>query len=55
MSKKGTKPGQRTFDDLYPARPIPEGYYSGDKPKPNLRRFADEHATPYDAQPTITT
>jgi len=29
---------------------MPEGYYSGDKPNPNLRRFAEEHLRerPYD-------
>jgi 16S rRNA G966 N2-methylase RsmD len=27
---------------------MPEGYYSGDQPNPNLRRFVEEHATPYD-------
>jgi SAM-dependent methyltransferase len=29
--------------------PIPEGYYSSG-PNPNLRRFAEEHATPYDPE-----
>ena len=32
------------------ARPMPEGYYSGDKPNPNLRRFVEENATPYDPE-----
>ena len=29
---------------------LPEGYYSGDKPNPNLRRFVEEHATAYDPE-----
>src|SRR5208282_2139771 len=29
---------------------LPEGYYSGDQPNPNLRRFVEEHATPYDPE-----
>jgi len=29
---------------------MPDGYYSGDKPNPNLRRFVEEHATPYDPE-----
>jgi DNA modification methylase len=28
---------------------MPEGYYSSD-PSPNLRRFVEEHATPYDPE-----
>ena len=27
-----------------------DGYYSGDKPNMNLRKFVDEHATPYDPE-----
>jgi len=27
---------------------LPEGYYSGDKPNPNLRKFVEKNATPYD-------
>ena len=27
---------------------MPEGYYSGDKPNPNLRRFVEQNAAPYD-------
>ena len=50
MSKKRTNPGQRTFDALHPARPVPEGYYSGDKPNPNLRSFVEQKSTPYDPE-----
>jgi len=50
MSKKRSNAGQRTFDALHLARPIPDGYYSGDKPNPTLRRFVEEHATPYDPE-----
>ncbi|MFC1975482.1 DNA methyltransferase [Chloroflexota bacterium] len=27
---------------------MPDGYYSGDQPNPNLARFVEEHAIPYD-------
>ena len=27
-----------------------EGYYSGDKPNPNLRTFVESHAEPYDPE-----
>jgi hypothetical protein len=49
MAKKPSR-GQRTFASLNPAPKIPDGCYSGDKPNANLRRFAEEHATPYDLQ-----
>ena len=48
MAKKPPDPGQRTFQSLAPAPKIPDGYYSGDKPNPNLRRFVEQSATPYD-------
>jgi len=47
MAKKRPDPGQRSFQSLAPAPKIPEGYYSGDKPNLNLRRFVEENATPY--------
>lgn len=37
---------------LFPKRPVPqmpEGYYASG-PNPNLRRFVEEHATPYDPE-----
>ena len=48
MAKKRPDAGQRTFQSLAPAPKIPDGYYSGDKPNPNLRRFVEQNATPYD-------
>jgi DNA modification methylase len=50
MAKKRPTRGQRTFESLNSPRAIPEGYYSGDKPNPNLRKFVEEHATPYDPE-----
>jgi DNA modification methylase len=50
MSKKRNNSGQRAFDAFRSARAIPDGYYSGDKPHPNLRRFVEEHATAYDPE-----
>ena len=44
MSKKRNNSGQRTFEALRSARAMPEGYYSGDKPNPNLRRFVEQNA-----------
>jgi 16S rRNA G966 N2-methylase RsmD len=48
MAKKKPNPSQRTFGSLSTAPAMPDGYYSGDRPNPNLRRFVEEHATPYD-------
>ena len=50
MAKKKSNPGQGTFESLDAAPAMPEGYYSGDQPNPNLRRFVEEHATPYDPE-----
>jgi hypothetical protein len=38
-----TKPKQA--DTLFPSPAVvlPEGYYSGDKPNPNLRAFVESH------------
>ena len=49
MKKQKTSSQQST---LFPSRKIPqmpEGYYSSG-PNPNLRKFVDEHATPYDPE-----
>ena len=43
MPKKKFVSGQRTFGSLSSRPAIPDGYYSGDKPNPNLRRFVDEN------------
>jgi DNA modification methylase len=48
MAKKKPSDGQGTFEALRPKKAIPSEYYSGDKPNPNLRRFVEENATPYD-------
>src|SRR5438105_12012310 len=50
MAKKRQDPGQRTFQSLAPAPKLPDGYYSGDKPNPNLRPFVEQNATPYDPE-----
>jgi hypothetical protein len=50
MAKKRPDLGQRTFQSLAHAPKIPDGYYSGDKPNPNLRRFVEQNATPYDPE-----
>jgi hypothetical protein len=50
MARKKTSSGQPTFDALRSRPTIPEGYYSGDQPNPNLRRFVEQNATAYDAE-----
>jgi hypothetical protein len=48
MAKKKASLAQPSFPELSAVAKIPDGYYSGDKPNPNLRRFVEEKATPYD-------
>ena len=48
MAKKRSSQPQRTFESLASLSKMPEAYYSGDQPNPCLRRFVEEHATPYD-------
>ena len=48
MAKRKPSDGQRTFEALRSTKAIPEGYYSGDKPNPNLRSFVEQKSTPYD-------
>ncbi len=43
-------PKQTTFFAKKPVPKMPEGYYSGDQPNPNLRRFVEEHAAPYNPE-----
>jgi DNA modification methylase len=50
MAKKKHNPGQQTFDSLEGVPAMPDDYYSGDQPNPNLRRFVEEHATAYDPE-----
>jgi len=48
MAKNKLDTGKGLFDSQDNAPVMPEGYYSGDKPNPNLRKFVEEHATPFD-------
>ena len=48
MAKKQVSQPQRTFESLASVSMMPEGYYSGDQPNPSLRRFVEDHATPFD-------
>lgn len=47
MAKKKTPQKDQLFDLHEPVQAMPDGYYSGDKPNPNLRKFIEHHATPY--------
>src|SRR5208337_472472 len=48
MAKKKADLAQPSFPELSTVAKIPEGYYSGDKPNPNLRSFVEQKSTPYD-------
>jgi hypothetical protein len=48
MAKRKHSSGSKLFEPLDTVPAMPEGYYSGDQPNPNLRKFVEEHATPYD-------
>lgn len=50
MPKTPAKKDQSLFEKDIPK--MPEGYYSGDKPNPNLRAFVEEHVKekPYDPE-----
>ncbi len=48
MAKKKSNSAQSTFDSIGSKPSMPDGYYSGDQPNPNLRRFVEEHSTVYD-------
>ena len=50
MAKKKTDTGKTLFDSQHATPAMPEGYYSGDQPNPNLRRFIEEHTTPYNPE-----
>ncbi len=39
---------QRALDGISTTSKMPDGFYSGDQPNPNLRKFVEEHATPFD-------
>lgn len=48
MAKKKHNPGQGTFDSFGLVPTMPEGYYSGDQPNPNLRAFVESTSVAYD-------
>jgi DNA modification methylase len=48
MAKDKLDAGKRLFDSLDNAPAMPEGFYSGDQPNGNLRRFVEEQGTSYD-------
>lgn len=50
MAKKKPSSSQPTFDALRPKATGSVVSYAGDKPNPDLRRFVEEHATPYDPE-----
>lgn len=50
MAKKKQDTSKKLFDSQDTAPAMPEGYYSGDQPNPNLRKFVEEHAKPYDLE-----
>ena len=50
MGKNKAAATSRVLAGLSSDVEMPDGYYSGDKPNPNLRAFVAEHATPYDAE-----
>jgi hypothetical protein len=50
MAKKKANLAQPSVPELSTVAKIPEGYYCGDKPNPNLRRFVEENAKPYDPE-----
>jgi len=49
MPKQKPYPHQPSFLPKRPVPQMPEGYYSSG-PNPNLRKFVEEHATPYDPE-----
>src|SRR5262245_24546003 len=50
MAKKKHNPGQLNFDSLKNGKSTPNGYYSGDQPNPNLRKFIEVASTPFDLE-----
>ena len=50
MAKPKNNAAQGNLLKKAPLPKMPEGYYSGDKPNPNLRKFVEEHLKerPYD-------
>ena len=50
MPKKNANAVQQSFPEFHSVPAMPEGYYSGDRPNPNLRPFIEQHGTPYDPE-----
>ena len=50
MAKKKPNANQSRFDSLDSVPSMPEGYYTGDQPNPNLIRFVEANATPYEPE-----
>ena len=50
LAKKKTGQKEQLFEQHEPVPVMPEGYYSGDKPNPNLRKFVEEHFKPYEPE-----
>jgi DNA modification methylase len=48
MARKNQKKGKQLFDSQDKTPAMPDGFYSGDQPNPNLRNFVESHATPFD-------
>ena len=50
MPKKNASAVQQSFAEFRSVPAMPEGYYSGDRPNPNLRPFVEQHGTPFDPE-----
>lgn len=50
MAKKKQNTGKQLFDSQDATPAMPEGFYSGDKPNPQLRGFVEEHSSPFDME-----
>lgn len=50
MARKKLDTENKLFDSENAVLAMPDGYYSGDRVNPNLRKFVTEHATPYDPE-----
>src|SRR5437763_571292 len=50
MATKKPDTGNKLFDSQDTSTAMPDEFYSGDQPNPNLRTFVEEHATTYDPE-----
>jgi DNA modification methylase len=48
MAKKKHVASKQLFDSQETVPSMPDGYYSGDQPNPQLGHFVETHSTPYD-------